>query len=91
MPILLDLQGLSFPAANAAYFQRVAPLVLEIGFGDGGFLTSVAQAHPEWNFIGADTANGSATRAFKRVRREGFIQCSSLSRQRIVSSEEHVL
>ena len=72
MPILLDLEGLSFPAANVAFFQQEAPLVLEVGFGDGGFLTSVAQTHPEWNFIGADTANGSATRAFKRVRREGL-------------------
>jgi tRNA (guanine-N7-)-methyltransferase len=72
MPILLDLQSLSFPAANVAFFQREAPLVLEIGFGDGGFLASVAQAHPEWNFIGADLAHGSAARAFKRVRRAGL-------------------
>lgn len=72
MPILLDLQSLSFPAANVAVFQREAPLVLEVGFGDGGFLTSVAQAHPEWNFIGADVAHASAARAFKRVRRAGL-------------------
>lgn len=72
MPILLDLQSLSFLAANVAVFQREAPLVLEVGFGDGGFLTSVAQAHPEWNFIGADVAHASAARAFKRVRRAGL-------------------
>ena len=72
MSILLDLPSLSFPAANAEFFQRKAPLVLEVGFGDGGFLTSVAQAHPEWNFLGADIAHGSATRAFKRVRRAGL-------------------
>lgn len=72
MPILLDLQSLPFPAANVAVFQREAPLVLEVGFGDGGFLTSVARAHPEWNFIGADVAHASAARAFKRVRRAGL-------------------
>ncbi|MCY4159042.1 MAG: tRNA (guanosine(46)-N7)-methyltransferase TrmB [Bacteroidetes bacterium] len=67
--MLLDLPNLSFPATNAEIFQRDAPLILEIGFGDGSFLEWVATSHPEWNCLGADVARGSVARAFKRLRR----------------------
>lgn len=36
-------------------FGRIAPLVLEIGFGSGNSLLSLAKAHPEINFIGIET------------------------------------
>jgi len=67
--MFLDVSKLSFPSSNADLFARHAPLVLEIGFGDGGFLKELAQAHPEWNFIGADLSRGSVTRAFKHLKR----------------------
>ncbi|MCY3999952.1 MAG: tRNA (guanosine(46)-N7)-methyltransferase TrmB [Bacteroidetes bacterium] len=67
--MFLDVSKLSFPSSNTELFERNAPLVLEIGFGDGGFLKQMAQAHPEWNFIGADLSRGSVTRAFKRLKR----------------------
>lgn len=35
-------------------FGRCAPKVLEIGFGDGESLLSMAQAHPEQDFIGIE-------------------------------------
>src|ERR1700761_7731200 len=35
-------------------FQREAPLELEIGFGNGDTLITLAQQHPEKNFIGID-------------------------------------
>lgn len=53
-----------------ALFGRPGPLVLEVGFGDGWFLTQLAQAHPDWNVLGAEVSLGSVTRAFKRLRRE---------------------
>jgi tRNA (guanine-N7-)-methyltransferase len=35
-------------------FGRVAPLVFEIGFGMGQSLIAMAQAHPDWNYIGVE-------------------------------------
>lgn len=37
-----------------ALFGRAAPVTLEIGFGMGASLVTVAAAHPEQNFIGID-------------------------------------
>ena len=42
---LLDMQ---------AIFGRDAPVVLEIGFGNGDTLVQQATQHPEWNFIGIE-------------------------------------
>lgn len=71
MSLFLDLPGLPFPATNAGIFHRDAPLVLEIGFGDGRFLEWMAKSRPEWNCLGADIARGSVARAFKRLHRAG--------------------
>ncbi|MEJ2178778.1 MAG: tRNA (guanosine(46)-N7)-methyltransferase TrmB, partial [Gammaproteobacteria bacterium] len=35
-------------------FQRVAPVTLEIGFGDGGALLETARFHPDQNFVGIE-------------------------------------
>jgi len=67
--MFLDLPNLPLPATKTDVFQRDAPLVLEIGFGDGSFLEWIATSHPEWNCLGADVARGSVARAFKRLRR----------------------
>ena len=37
-----------------AVFGRNAPLVFEIGFGMGQSLIEMAQAHPDWNYIGVE-------------------------------------
>ncbi len=52
-------------------FGRSEPLVLEIGFGDGTFLAHLAEAHPDWNVLGAEVSLASVGRAFRRLRREG--------------------
>jgi len=67
--MFLDLPRLPFPASNVELCKRNAPLVLEIGFGDGRFLEYLAQLYPEKNFIGADIARGSVARTFKRLQR----------------------
>ncbi len=38
----------------ASAFARAAPLALDVGFGEGGFLLALAQAHPEWNVLGLE-------------------------------------
>lgn len=35
-------------------FGRAAPVLLEIGFGNGETLLELATKHPEWNFIGIE-------------------------------------
>lgn len=35
-------------------FGRIAPLVFEIGFGMGQSLITMAQAHPDWDYIGVE-------------------------------------
>jgi tRNA (guanine-N7-)-methyltransferase len=42
------------PVLWAEYFDRSAPTVCEIGFGDGGLLCDLAQSHADWNFFGID-------------------------------------
>ena len=36
------------------WFGRCAPLVLEIGFGDGESLVAMAAAHPDWDYLGIE-------------------------------------
>lgn len=44
---------------------------MEIGFGDGRFLSILSAQHPEWNLLGAERSSGSVVRARARVLREG--------------------
>lgn len=69
--MLLQPDDLGIAMSPDALFDRTAPLVMEVGFGDGWYLAHLAQAHPEWNLLGAEIALGSVTRTFKRLRREG--------------------
>jgi tRNA (guanine-N7-)-methyltransferase len=42
------------PLDLAALFQRTAPLIVEIGFGNGEALAAMAVAHPENNYLGIE-------------------------------------
>ncbi len=35
-------------------FGRSAPVILEIGFGNGDALVEMAQSHPQWDFVGIE-------------------------------------
>lgn len=35
-------------------YGRTAPFALDIGFGEGGFTTELAKAHPQWNVLGLE-------------------------------------
>jgi tRNA (guanine-N7-)-methyltransferase len=54
---LLPRFGVPFAAAPLAFadiFGRVAPVVLEIGFGMGETTAAIAQAHPQHDFLALD-------------------------------------
>lgn len=53
-------------------FPRPAPLVLEIGFGNGEYLVRNAQEHPEQNFVGVEITWGSLRRALGKTANLGL-------------------
>lgn len=63
---------LDWPVDWADVFGREGDLVLEIGFGNGGFLSDLAQAHPDQCFVGIERAWGSFSRLFKRLEKNGL-------------------
>ncbi|MBX2868529.1 MAG: tRNA (guanosine(46)-N7)-methyltransferase TrmB [Acidiferrobacterales bacterium] len=58
MEVLWPLYGLTYaedvPVNFEQTFGRDAPVVMEIGFGDGDALAQMAALHPEQNFIGVE-------------------------------------
>ncbi len=58
---------LDWPIAWGSTFGRSGPLVVEIGFGNGGFLIGQAGQHPASNFVGIERSWGSMQRIFKRL------------------------
>jgi len=53
----------------AAVFARRAPVRLEIGFGHGEFISQMAAAHPDEDFIGVDIDNLRTTKAAHKSNR----------------------
>ena len=54
---LLPRFGVAYAAAPLAFaqvFGRVAPVILEIGFGMGETTAAIAQAHPQYDFLALD-------------------------------------
>ncbi|PWC13939.1 tRNA (guanosine(46)-N7)-methyltransferase TrmB [Brenneria corticis] len=51
---VMGVEYQSEPLDMAALFGRDAPLVLEIGFGMGASLVTMARQHPEQNFLGIE-------------------------------------
>jgi tRNA (guanine-N7-)-methyltransferase len=49
-------------------FDRLAPLHVDLGCGDGSFLCALAERHPEKNFLGIERMNQRMTKACRRAR-----------------------
>lgn len=64
----LELVRLKWPADWMEILGRQAPLMVEIGFGNGVFLLDQAQRRPELNFLGVEIAAPSMRRASERIR-----------------------
>ena len=58
---------LDWPIDWPQIFDRTGDLVLEIGFGNGHFLSDMAAARSDAHFIGIERAWGSMRRLFKRL------------------------
>jgi len=63
---------LHWPTRWPDLFRRDAPLVLEIGFGSGHFLTDLAAQHPDWDLIGVERSYYSVVETEGRVTKAGL-------------------
>lgn len=68
-PYLLSSIRLPWPVDWTAQFARSAPLVVEIGFGNGQFLLEMARKRPFLNFIGLEISLPSLRKASRKVLR----------------------
>lgn len=50
-----------------AIFERVAPVILEIGFGNGETLAATATAHPENDYLGVEVHRPGAGSLLRRI------------------------
>ena len=76
----LSCLTLDWPLDAAKLFPRAAPLIIEIGFGNGDFLAHLAQTRPDQNIIGLEISGPSLDRAEAKIEKRGLrnartIQC----------------
>ncbi len=57
------------PLDWSGIFQRPAPLAVEVGCGNGEFLTAWAAEKPQWNFVGFELSLASTERSQQRIFR----------------------
>ncbi len=62
----------STPLDPEAVFGRGAPLYLEVGFGNGEALLTLARAHPERDFIGVEVYPAGIGRLLNALEAEGL-------------------
>ena len=55
---------------SATVFDRCAPTIIEIGFGDGAALLDIAAAQPEVNFVGVEVYRAGMGRLMAGLARE---------------------
>lgn len=69
--LLYPVFGVAFsetPLRFAELFGRVAPTILEIGFGTGEATAAIAQANPEKNYLGVDIFKPGVAQLMRRLR-----------------------
>ena len=63
---------------NASPERPDAPLEIDVGCGDGGFLLDLAAAHPERNFLGLEKLLGRARKVVRQAARRGLTNVKAL-------------
>lgn len=72
---LLPVWGINYraePIDFKAFFGREGTQVFEIGFGMGETTAQIAQAHPDWNIIGAEVYKPGVGALLGRIDRLGL-------------------
>ena len=60
------------PIDFAALFGREAPVVVEVGFGNGEAMLHMATLHPEWNFLGIEVHRPGVGGLMIRLQEQGL-------------------
>lgn len=69
---VVDWRRSSWPIRWEEVFARDAPRALEIGFGNGDFLSEQARERPERDHVGLELSWTAGTYLFRRLRRAGL-------------------
>ncbi len=70
--IVVELGELPRPVSVAGLFGREGPLVLEVGFGSGIWLATVAPMHPGTNFLGLERDRTQVLRTREKLEKRGI-------------------
>jgi tRNA (guanine-N7-)-methyltransferase len=62
------------PLDLLAIFGRVAPLQVDLGCGNGSFLSELAQRHPDKNFLGIERLVGRVAKACQKAGALGNVR-----------------
>jgi tRNA (guanine-N7-)-methyltransferase len=76
--ILIRLQSLVTALDPHAAFSSPAPVEIELGSGDGGFLMDCASQHPERNFLGIERFMGRIRKLERKAPRRGLTNLRGL-------------
>ncbi len=71
LPWLLNWRAAPLPLDLAGVFGREAPVLFEIGFGNGEFLADLAARRPECNILGAELAVFAVRQGAYRLHQAG--------------------
>jgi tRNA (guanine-N7-)-methyltransferase len=78
------------PLDLAVVYGRVAPLEVDLGCGEGSFLTAVAAENPDHDFLGIERLLGRVRGACRRIERAGLTN-ARVTRFEISYAVEHLL
>ncbi len=68
----VDLNTVAIPLAWEELFGRSGPVHVEIGSGNNRFLIAMAEAHPEWSFLGVERSAKYHSLGCERAARRGL-------------------
>lgn len=84
------LDGATDELDLGAVFGRRAPVVLEIGFGNGESLLDMARRRPEWDFIGVEVHRPGVGHLLKAAGEEGIRNLRVSARDAIELLEQRI-
>jgi tRNA (guanine-N7-)-methyltransferase len=73
-----------------AIFARIAPLEVDLGCGDGTFVTALAEQNPDRNFLGIDWMQGRVRSACKNIAQHG-LRNARIVRVEVCDAVERIL
>ena len=68
----LSYLNVDWPIQQERLFPRAQPLIIEIGFGDGDYLTHLARTRPDRNIIGLEISSQSMDKAEAKIAKQGL-------------------